>query len=237
MSDTGNAARAVISGSHSTHKMRELQLEILHGEVRDHVEHAEPYGYTSEPETDKSSEAFVIFFGGDRSHGIVICAANRQFRPTDLKPGDVVIYDKRKHFIRFEEGKIRIITPDNLEAYVDGDVIADVKGNVTAAVTGNVALTVDGELTADVAGAATVTSAASITIKAPITTIDGQCTITGGLSVQGKGASGAAMKCKGNMELQGHIEATQDITAGGISLMSHTHSGVEAGPSNTGGPQ
>ena len=43
-------------------KMRELQVEILRGEVRNHLEHAEPYGWSSEPETDSSAEAFIIFF-------------------------------------------------------------------------------------------------------------------------------------------------------------------------------
>lgn len=176
MSDiSGNAARAVITASHGTKKMRELQIEILKGELRDHVEHAEPYGYTSEPETDRSSECFVLFFGGDRSHGVVICAENRQFRPTDLKAGDVVVYDKRSHFIRLEEGRIAVITPDNLEAEIGGDLSAGVDGKAV--------ISVSGILSANVTGAAYVESAAGITIKAPQTTIDGQCTVTGGLSV------------------------------------------------------
>lgn len=230
MSDiSGNAARAVITASHGTKKMRELQIEILKGELRDHVEHAEPYGYTSEPETDKSSDCFVLFFGGDRSHGVVICAENRQFRPTDLKAGDVVVYDKRSHFIRLEEGRIAVITPDNLEAEIGGDLSAGVDGKAV--------ISVSGILSANVTGAAYVESAAGITIKAPQTTIDGQCTVTGGLSVLGDGASGAAMKCTGDMELRGQIGVTGDVTAGGISLINHVHSGVETGGGTSGGPQ
>jgi len=35
----------------------------------------------------------------------------------------------------------------------------------------------------------------------------------------------------------GDIEAGGDVKAGDISLKNHTHSGVDTGPGNTGGPQ
>lgn len=228
MSDSGNAARAVISGSYGAMKMRELQIEIYRGEIRDHIEHIEPYGFTSEPEVDKSADAFVLFFGGDRSHGVVICAANRRFRPTDLKTGDVVLYDKRKHEVRLQDGKITITSPDDLEAHVTGNLIATVGQDAS--------VSVQGALSAQVAGAVDVTSQAQVTIKAPTTTIDGQCVITGGLQVQGQGAQGAAMQCTGNMQLDGSMSATSDVTASGISLMTHVHSGVQTGGGNTGAP-
>lgn len=39
------------------------------------------------------------------------------------------------------------------------------------------------------------------------------------------------------LKIIGSIEATGDVVASGISLVSHTHSGVEPGSSNTGEPQ
>lgn len=223
-----SSARGTINGAYPAMKMRELQVEILRGEVRNHLEHAEPYGWSSEPETDSSAEAFIIFFGGDRSHGVVICAANRRWRPTDLKAGDVTVYDKRGHEIRLEEGRIHVTSPDDLVADVTGNVMLTVKGNVTA--------TVKGTLSADITGTANLKSAASVTIEAPLTTIKGNAIVTGGLNVQGTGATGAAMQCTGNIDLKGGMTSTEDITAGGVSLISHTHGGVETGGGNTGVP-
>lgn len=45
------------------------------------------------------------------------------------------------------------------------------------------------------------------------------------------------MKCTGDMELRGQIGVTGDVTAGGISLINHVHSGVETGGGTSGGPQ
>ena len=40
----------------------------------------------------------------------------------------------------------------------------------------------------------------------------------------------------GDLIVNGKITSTGDTVAGGISLMTHVHSGVQGGPSNTGGP-
>ena len=50
-------------------------------------------------------------------------------------------------------------------------------------------------------------------------TIEGNVTITGDLGVIG------------------NVAATEDVTASGISLKNHTHSGVQSGAASTGGPQ
>ena len=79
----------------------------------------------------------------------------------------------------------------------------------------------------------TIESDTSITVKAPQVTIDaaettikGHVTVEGGLNVAG--GSGAAV--------DGSLTTTGDVTADGISLTSHTHSGVTPGGGNTGGP-
>lgn len=46
----------------------------------------------------------------------------------------------------------------------------------------------------------------------------------------------AGVAIKGNVTVQGSITATGDVIGGGISLDTHTHTGVESGGSNTGGP-
>ena len=69
----------------------------------------------------------------------------------------------------------------------------------------------------------TVNASASVAITAPAIALNGQ------ISAGGSGGAQASFT--------GGIDATGDITAGSISLKSHTHSGVQSGGSNTGGPQ
>ncbi|WP_456309768.1 phage baseplate assembly protein V [Serratia proteamaculans] len=78
-----------------------------------------------------------------------------------------------------------------------------------------------GKLTANAQGGAEIT--------APEIVLNGNVTINGNLS-QGMGEGG------GTATMQGPIEVTNDVTAGGKSLMTHTHGGVETGGGNTGGP-
>ena len=76
-------------------------------------------------------------------------------------------------------------------------------------------------------GAVTVTGG-SITINGP-TTINGNTVINGSLS-QGLGEGG------GGATMFGPVTVTNDVMAGGISLTTHVHGGVQAGGSNTAGP-
>lgn len=69
----------------------------------------------------------------------------------------------------------------------------------------------------------------SITATAPVSTINSDTTINGPLQ-QGTGSAG------GSATMQGPMIVTEDVTAGGKSLMTHVHGGVQSGGSNTGGP-
>lgn len=74
---------------------------------------------------------------------------------------------------------------------------------------------------------ATVNASSSVTLDTPKTDITGVLNVTGlitgkgGLAVSGGG--GAAVKVSGNMNLEGQLDATSDVVAGGISLMKHKH--------------
>ncbi|EKB32193.1 phage baseplate assembly protein V [Sutterella wadsworthensis 2_1_59BFAA] len=74
---------------------------------------------------------------------------------------------------------------------------------------------------------ATVKASSSVTLDTPKTDVTGVLNVTGlitgkgGLAVSGGG--GAAVTVSGNMNLEGQIDATSDVVAGGISLMNHTH--------------
>ncbi|MEH8967973.1 Gp138 family membrane-puncturing spike protein [Klebsiella variicola subsp. variicola] len=79
-------------------------------------------------------------------------------------------------------------------------------------------------------GDITATTAGNATINAPEIILNGNVTINGNLS-QGMGDSG------GTATILGPVTVTKDVAAGGKSLMTHTHGGVEHGNDSTGAPQ
>ncbi|WP_391529502.1 phage baseplate assembly protein V [Photorhabdus akhurstii] len=76
----------------------------------------------------------------------------------------------------------------------------------------------------------TATANGSTEITSPDIILNGNVTINGNLS-QGMGAGG------GTATMQGPVTVSNDVTAAGISLKNHVHSGVQSGGSKTGKPQ
>ncbi|MDR0478494.1 MAG: oxidoreductase, partial [Burkholderiaceae bacterium] len=69
----------------------------------------------------------------------------------------------------------------------------------------------------------------AITATAPQATINAATLINGPLS-QGTGEAG------GGATMAGPLQVSADVTAGGVTLMQHTHPGVQTGDGNTGAP-
>ncbi|MBX9476466.1 phage baseplate assembly protein V [Yersinia enterocolitica] len=101
-------ARAVIIAQESARKCQMVGLKLIAGEIKEHVEHLEPYGFTSA--AYDGAEAVVLFPSGDRSHGIVVMVADRRYRLKGLARGEVAIYD--------DQGKSIILARDGIT--VDG---------------------------------------------------------------------------------------------------------------------
>jgi phage baseplate assembly protein V len=99
----GVLARGVVVLANSARKLQALQLRITAGEVKDDVEHLEPYGFTACPHD--GAEALVGFLG-DRSHGVVIMVADRRFRLQGLKPGEVALYTDEGDSLVFRRGRV-----------------------------------------------------------------------------------------------------------------------------------
>lgn len=129
------------------------------------------------------------------------------------------VYHKSGTYIEVDEvGRLVIKGVDNRfdvtvkdnNMYVGGNINLTVKGNVTAAIDGNVTATIGGSVNATVGG--------STMWKCPTNTIDGNLTVTGhatiqrGLSVTGS-SGGAAASITGNMNVQGTIQSSGDMTA------------------------
>ncbi|HGV3499641.1 TPA: Gp138 family membrane-puncturing spike protein [Klebsiella michiganensis] len=79
-------------------------------------------------------------------------------------------------------------------------------------------------------GDITATTTGNATINASEIILNGNVTINGNLS-QGMGDGG------GTATMRGPVAVTNDVTAGGKSLMTHTHGGVEHGNDSTGEPE
>lgn len=86
-----------------------------------------------------------------------------------------------------------------------------------------------GNITAQTSGTLTAKADGGTTITSPNITLNGNVTINGNLS-QGMGEGG------GTATMLGPITVTNDVTAGGKSLTTHTHGGVQTGSGNTGAP-
>lgn len=84
-------SRCTLALANAAGKLQQLQIRMLAGEVKDAVEHLEPYGFTSCPHP--GAEGVAVFPGGDRSHGVVVVLADRRYRLQGLKTGEMAIHD------------------------------------------------------------------------------------------------------------------------------------------------
>lgn len=111
-------SRAVVRGVADGLKMQELQLDLLADEVRDGVERFQQYGFTSHPLS--GAEAVVVAVGGSRDHLVALAVDDRRYRPIDLAPGEVALYNNTGTRIVLRQGgvveitaatKVRMVTP------------------------------------------------------------------------------------------------------------------------------
>lgn len=162
---------------------------------------------------DVGEDAVVLFFGEGQEDGVILGSfyagevtppeATENRRTVVFDDGTRVCYDRSEHKLT--------VTIEGTEVVFnrqDGSI------TVPNAVTINCTT-------------ATVNASSSVTLDTPKTYITGVLNVaglitgSGGLAVSG--GSGAAVTVSGNMSLQGQIDASNDVTAGGISLMGHTH--------------
>lgn len=162
---------------------------------------------------DVGEDAIVLFFGEGQEDGVILGSiyagevtppeSTEDRRTVVFEDGTRVCYDRSEHTLTVTIEGTEIVFNRQ-----DGSI------TVPNAVTINCTT-------------ATVNASASVTLDTPKTDITGVLNVaglitgSGGLAVSG--GSGAAVTVSGNMNLQGRIDASNDVTAGGISLMGHTH--------------
>lgn len=96
--------RGVVALANSAGKIQRLQMRLTHGELKDGMEHLEPYGFTSCPH--EGAEGLTAFMGGDRSHGVVLVVSDRRYRLQALEGGEVAMYTDEGDKIHFKRGRI-----------------------------------------------------------------------------------------------------------------------------------
>ncbi|MFL6873873.1 phage baseplate assembly protein V [Pseudomonas marginalis] len=97
-------ARGTVVLANAGKKMQSLQIRLTAGELKDGVEHFEPYGFTSNPLP--GAEVLTAFLGGDRSHAVVVVASDRRYRISEVAPGEVVIFTDEGDKIHFKRGQV-----------------------------------------------------------------------------------------------------------------------------------
>lgn len=105
---TGMIARGSVVLASASRKLQTLQLRLTAREVKDNVEHFEPYGFTSNPKD--GAEALVAFLGGDRSHGVAFMVTDRRVRLQGLQPGEVAIFTHEGQALVLKNGRIAELT-------------------------------------------------------------------------------------------------------------------------------
>ena len=74
-----------------TGSVQEMQVQMGGNEIRDKTPRIAEFGFSSNP--PDGSDAVVVFFGGDRSQGIVIATGHQATRIKNLLPGESALYD------------------------------------------------------------------------------------------------------------------------------------------------
>lgn len=111
-------ARGTVARVDATKRMQALQVNLLADETLDGIEHFEPYGLTSHPHP--GAEVLALSVDGDRSHTVVIVAADRRYRIEQLEAGEVALHDDGSSSIVLRRGgiieisaatEIRLVSP------------------------------------------------------------------------------------------------------------------------------
>lgn len=160
-------SRGRLTGASGEKPLRTLQVELLANDVRDDVEHMEPYGFTSEPHT--GSEVVAASLAGSRRHTIVLTVSDRKYRLTGLKTGEVAIFDdlKRK-VILTREGIVIDGAQSPIKVKTAGDVSIE-----------GAAITIKGNTIALTAAGALTLSGSSIGMQSAVSTASGSFSATG----------------------------------------------------------
>lgn len=103
----GKVARVQAGGG-----VQKIQVEGLDGETVQDLEHAENFGFTSNPPA--GSDCVVVPLGGKTSHGIIVTTTNGAYRITGLSDGETAVYNADGAKMMLKKGRVIEIDCDKL---------------------------------------------------------------------------------------------------------------------------
>ena len=103
----GKVARVQAGGG-----VQKIQVAGLDGETVQDLEHAENFGFTSNPPA--GSDCVVVPLGGKTSHGITVTTTNGAYRTTGLSDGETAVYNADGAKMVLKEGRVIEIDCDKL---------------------------------------------------------------------------------------------------------------------------
>lgn len=117
----GNSmGRTVLEKVDDEKLMQETTQSLLGEEKQEKIELAHPYGFTSVPQAPtgngklrKAAEAFMLFMGAGRSHGVAIVAGDRRYRLYKLKGGEVALHDDQGMQVHLSRDGVFVSVPNS----------------------------------------------------------------------------------------------------------------------------
>jgi bacteriophage Mu gp45 protein len=103
----GKVARVQAGGG-----VQKIQVEGLDGETVQDLEHAENFGFPSNPPA--GSDCVVVPLGGKTSHGIIVTTTNGAYRITGLSDGETAVYNADGAKMVLKKGRVIEIDCDKL---------------------------------------------------------------------------------------------------------------------------
>lgn len=162
---------------------------------------------------DIGEDAIVLFFGEGQEDGVIIGSiyAGEVTPPESTEDRRTVVFDDDTRVCYDRQEHKLTVTIEGTEIVFNRQ-----DGSITVPNVVTINCTT-----------ATVNASSSVTLDTPKTDITGVLNVTGLITGKGglavSGGSGAAVSVTGDMNLKGQIDASNDVTAGGISLMKHKH--------------
>jgi len=98
--------RALLTAIDNGGSVQRVQVQGLKGEVLSDIDHVQPYGFATYPESGK--EVILIFVNGDRDQGVALSVVDRDTRPTDLAEGDSCLYNSSSVRVWLKAGGVYV---------------------------------------------------------------------------------------------------------------------------------
>lgn len=156
--------------------VQKIQVEGLDGETVQDLEHAENFGFTSNPPA--GSDCVVVPLGGKTSHGIIVTTTNGAYRITGLSDGETAVYNADGAKMVLKKGRVIEIDCDKLNIKAPGGV------NITSGkVECSAVLTAQGQINGN--GGMTVQGGSGTTFTGNVDMV-GDLNTTGALTNNGK---------------------------------------------------